>query len=369
MAKNTLWTIFYKTLLRGLFGKVRFAEREEYQEFRYKLLMVLMFSGAVVTAFFIAGTLGEVNPIGPNHQRSMFIYTGLTTLLTLVLRNHPERFTGVAWIYELVCLFENTSALAYVSSDELRVLWFFTNVPGVFILLGKRAGWFITIGTILGLILGNPYLESPYSPNALATGLFCLLYLGIFFHTYVDRTFSYFSRMRDYNDRLQDMASHDPLTQVLNARAYYQAAEQLILQLKRSHLTYSVLFVDLDHFKLINDSHGHAAGDEVLKRVAQTLQSQLRETDLLGRIGGEEFSIFLPDTPLSGAMQLAEHIRAVVAECHPQVGNTKLTVTASVGVATQTNKLNTMQAIQQHADEAMYEAKKAGRNRVSTLQS
>lgn len=359
----------YKTLLRALFGKVRFAEREEYQEFRYKLLMVLMFSGALVTAFFILGTLGEVNPIGPDHHRSMFIYTGLTSLLTLVLRNHPERFTLVAWFYEVVCLFENTSALVYVSSDELRVLWFFTNVPGVFILLGKRAGWIITIATILGLIFGNPYLERPYSPNALATGLFCLLYLGIFFHTYVDRTFSYFTRMRDYNDRLQDMASHDPLTKVLNARAYYQACEQLILQLKRSNLTYSVLFVDLDHFKLINDSHGHAAGDEVLKRVANVLQSQLRQTDLLGRIGGEEFSIFLPDTPLSGAMKLAESIRQAIEQCCPSIGQQNLTVTASVGVATHTPKLSSMHAIQQHADEAMYEAKKAGRNRVTTLQS
>jgi diguanylate cyclase (GGDEF)-like protein len=369
MSKISIWISIYKSLSRALFGKVRFAEREEYQEFRYKLLMVLMFSGAVVTAFFILGTLGEVNPIGPDHQRSMFIFTGLTSLLTWVLRNHPERFVPVAWLYEVVCLFENTSALTYVSSDELRVLWFFTNVPGVFILLGKRAGWIITIATILGLILGNPYLERPYSPNALATGLFCLLYLGIFFHTYVDRTFSYFTRMRDYNDRLQDMASHDPLTQVLNARAYYQACEQLILQLKRSKLTYSVLFVDLDHFKLINDSHGHAAGDEVLKRVANVLQCQLRQTDLLGRIGGEEFSIFLPDTPLNGAMKLAESIRLAIEQCRPAIGQQNLTVTASVGVAANTLQLSSMQAIQQHADEAMYEAKKAGRNRVTTLQS
>ncbi len=369
MSLKSLWTSVAKFFLRTLFGRVRFAEREEYQEFRYKLLMVLMFSGAFVTAFFILGTLGEVNPIGPDHQRSMFIYTGLTTLLALLLRNHPERFMTIAWFYEAVSLFESTSALAYVSADELRVLWFYTNVPGVFILMGKRPGWLITIGTIIGLTFGNAYLERPYSPNALATGLFCLLYMGIFFHTYVDRTYSYFTRMRDYNDRLQDMASHDPLTQVLNARAYYAASEQLILQLKRSQLTYSVLFVDLDHFKLINDSHGHAAGDEVLKRVAQVLQVQLRETDYLGRIGGEEFSVFLPDTDLSGALSLAEKIRMAIEQSRPNIGHTKLTVTASVGVATQTPEMSTMQAIQQHADEAMYQAKKAGRNRVSSLQS
>jgi len=335
-----------------LFGRVDFPEREEYQEFRYKLLIVLMTTGALVTGFFIVGTLSAVNPISPAHQKSMIFFTATTTLLWLLLRGHPGRFLQVAWVYEAVTLWEATSSLLFVSIDELRLLWFFTNVPGVFILLGKRAGWLITVATMLGLALGNPHLERPYSANAMATALFCLLYLGIFFHTYVDRTFSYFNRMREYNVRLQAMASHDPLTQVLNARAYYSACEQQITQSQRSGQPFSVLFVDLDHFKVINDTHGHAAGDEVLRVVARTLGESLRRSDLLGRIGGEEFSVFLPDTPLAGALQVAENLRQAVQACEPRVGESRLSITASIGVA----------------DEAMYAAKKAGRNRVSTLE-
>ncbi len=364
------WRRAYKGLMWLLFGKVHFPEREEYQEFRYKLVIVLMVSAAAVTGLFILGTLSAVNPISPTHQKSMIFFTVSTVVLWLWLRGHPERFLPVGWAYEFLTLWEAISSLLYVSVDELRLLWFFTNVPGVFILLGKRAGWLITLGTMLGLALGNPHLERPYSPNAIATALFCLLYLGIFFHTYVDRTFSYFSRMREYNDRLQEMASHDPLTQVLNARAYYSACEQQIAQSQRSGQPFSVLFVDLDHFKAINDTHGHAAGDEVLRVVARTLGEQLRRSDLLGRIGGEEFSVFLPDTAVSGALQVAENLRLAVQQCQPDIGGgTRLSITASIGVASRSPGTQTMQSIQQRADEAMYEAKKAGRNRVSTLET
>lgn len=362
------WRDLYERFLILLFGRVTFPDREEDLEFRYKLVIVLMTSAALVTGFFIVGTLSAVNPISPSHQKSMVLFTIVTVVLWLLLREHPERFLPLAWAYEIATLSEATSSLLYVSSDELRLLWFFTNVPGVFILLGKRAGWVITIGTMLGLALGNAHLDRPYSENALATAIFCLLYLGIFFHTYVGRTTSYFSRMREYNDRLHELASYDSLTQVLNARAYYPACEQHIALSIRNGQDFSVLFVDLDHFKSINDTYGHAAGDEVLRVVARTLQKHLRKSDLLGRIGGEEFSIFLPHTNLTGALQLAEQLRIAVQECHPDIGQTQLNITASLGVASRSPGIQSMQDIQQRADEAMYEAKKAGRNRVSTLE-
>ncbi len=363
------WRLLYKRFMWLLFGKVIFAEREEYQEFRYKLLIVLLASGAFVTGVFVLGTLSAVNPIDSTHQNSMVFFTAASTLLWLWLRGAPVRFMPAAWMYEVLSLWEAISSLLYVSEDELRLLWFFTNVPGVFILLGRRAGWAITLTTMVGLAWGNAHLARQYSPNAMATALLCLLYLGIFFHTYVGRTFSYFNRMRDYNARLQELASHDPLTQIFNARAYYAACEQHITHSQRSGQPYSVLFIDLDHFKRINDAQGHAAGDEVLRVVAKTLGERLRGSDVLGRIGGEEFSIFLPDTPLQGALQLAENLRLAVEQCQPCIGSTRLTITASIGVATRSLDAQNMEVIQQHADQAMYQAKKAGRNRVSTLQA
>jgi len=101
--------------------------------------------------------------------------------------------------------------------------------------------------------------------------------------------------------------------------------------------------------------------------VAQTLKEHVRRSDVLGRIGGEEFSVFLPNTALKGAQQLAEVLRLAVENIHLQANGTSLKITASIGVAAKTFAQETMQVIQQHADQAMYEAKRGGRNRVSTF--
>jgi diguanylate cyclase (GGDEF)-like protein len=255
----------------------------------------------------------------------------------------------------------------YVPVDELRILWFYTNIPCVFILLGQRAGWAVTGLTIAGFLLINPQLEQPYSPSAVATGVLAMVYFAVSFHAYVDRSMSYFKRMRDYNMRLQDLASHDPLTRVFNAGAYYRACDQQIHASQRVNQSFAVLFIDLDHFKSINDTYGHAVGDDVLRAVAQTLQTAVRRSDIVGRIGGEEFSVFLPNTQVQGAQQLAETLRLAIESIHIEVDGVRLKITASIGVAVKRFDQETMQAIQQHADQAMYEAKRGGRNRVSTF--
>jgi len=349
------------------FGSVQFSEQEEYLEFRYKFLIVLMLTAAALTGLFILGLVSQINLIGWAHGRMMITFVTVTVLLWLLLRGSPKRFKQVGWTYEVLSLIESASALVYVPVDELRVLWFYTNIPCVFILLGQRSGWVVTGLTLVGFLMINPQLEQPYSPSAVATAVLAMLYLGVAFHAYVDRSMSYFKRMRDYNNQLQDMASHDPLTRVLNAGAYYRACDQQIHASQRSNQSFAVLFIDLDHFKSINDTYGHAVGDDVLRAVAQTLQSAVRRSDIVGRIGGEEFSVFLPNTQVQGAQQLAETLRLAIESIHMEVEGVRLKVTASIGVAAKRYEQETMQAIQQHADQAMYEAKRGGRNRVSTF--
>ena len=351
------------------FGSVKFSEQEEYLEFRYKFLIVLMLTAAALTGLFILGLVSQINLIGWAHGRMMITFVAGTVLLWLMLRGSPSRFKTIGWTYEVLSLFESASALIYVPVDELRVLWFYTNIPCVFILLGQRPGWFITIFTMVGFIAGNSYLETPYSPSAMATGVLAMVYLGVSFHAYVDRSISYFKRMRDYNNQLHDLASHDPLTRVFNAGAYYRACDQQIHASQRANQPFAVLFIDLDHFKSINDTYGHAVGDDVLRTVANTLQQTVRRSDIVGRIGGEEFSVFLPNTTLRGAQQLAETLRAAIESIHIEVDGVRLKITASIGVAAKRFDQETMQAIQQHADQAMYEAKRGGRNRVSTFGS
>lgn len=354
-------------LSRLVFGSVVFDENEEYREFQFKLLCAVLLGGAVATIVFVLGEASQLNPLKSSHLYSMTAFSTVSLLLWLALRGRKERFLAVGWTYETACLLEYASALILVPQDELRVLWFLTNVPGVYILLGQRAGAVITLACVAFLLLANPHLAAPYSPNALATLVVALLYQGVFFHIYRNRSISYFSRMRESQRKLQHLATHDTLTGVMNARAYYATADQLI-QLARRHGTpAAVLFVDLDHFKSINDTHGHAAGDTVLKAVASTLAESIRASDALGRIGGEEFSIFLPNTNLDGALQLAEGLRQKIEALLPVVDSGPLRVTASIGVAQSRPDETRMLGIQQRADAAMYIAKSRGRNRVSSL--
>lgn len=366
---NRLISAPFRALKWLAFGSIEFSEQEEYLEFRYKFLIVLMLTAAALTGLFILGLVSQINLIGWAHGRMMITYVTGTVLLWLLLRGAPQRFKRIGWTYEILSLLESGSALVFVPVDELRVLWLYTNIPCVFILLGQRAGWGVTGLTMVGFLMGNEYLEKPYSPSAMATGVLAMVYLGVSFHAYVDRSISYFKRMRDYNMQLHDLASHDPLTRVFNAGAYYRACDQQIHASHRTNLAFAVLFIDLDHFKSINDTYGHAVGDDVLRAVAQTLQNTVRRSDIVGRIGGEEFSVFLPNTQVQGAQQLAETLRLAIESIHIEVDGVRLKITASIGVAVQRFDQESMHAIQQHADQAMYEAKRGGRNRVSTFGS
>lgn len=299
----------------------------------------------------------------------MLAFSATAFVLWLTLRGRKHWYRRVGWTYAIACLLEYISALAFVPTDELRILWFYLNVPGVYILLGKWEGLCITLLTIVGLILGNAHLSAPYSGPAMATAVVSLIYLAMFFHVFVDRALSYFQRLQESNRQLFHLAMHDTLTGVFNARAYYEHCEHLIHLARRNGTPYVVLFVDLDHFKAVNDNFGHAAGDVVLKTVAGCLGAKLRRSDLLGRIGGEEFSIFLPNTDLTAGITVAEEIRRAVEALNPVLDDGRiLRITASIGVARNQHSEQTMQEIQQLADKAMYRAKEQGRNRVSALE-
>ena len=356
-------------LSRLVFGKVEFEASEEYLEFQYKFLCIVMLVGALLTGLLLLGSHSEVNRIDPVHVQSMTVFTFGSIVFWLLLRGRKHCFLRVGWPYEIFCILEYVSALYFVSEDEFRVVWFLTNIPGVYLLLGQRAGFVITAATAIGLALGNSHLPAPYSPNAIATLISSVIYLGLFFHVYADRSISYFMRMRESNKQLYFLAMHDQLTGVLNARAYYEICDRFILLAKRSGAPYSVLFIDLDHFKSVNDTYGHAAGDLVLQTAAKCVGNCVRSSDSLGRIGGEEFSVFLPNTDLDAAVQVAESIRRSIEDLEIQVNaGATLKISASIGVARNEHSNQSLLEIQRKADMAMYKAKKAGRNRVSCFE-
>jgi diguanylate cyclase (GGDEF)-like protein len=351
-----------------LFGDVSFAESEEHLEFQFRFLTVLMIAAAVSTMLFIVGSRFDVNAIPLPHMLAMSCFTTLALVCWLLLRSRKERFSKIASAYLFLCMLEYTSALVYVPKDELRVLWFFVNIPGVYILLGRRAGLWTTAFTVLELWLLNWNLTAPYSGNALATFSVAISYMALFFHVYGSRSTSYFARMRDSNRKLRYLAFHDELTGVLNARAYYAQCDTHFVETRQRRMPFAVLFIDLDHFKSINDTHGHAAGDLVLRSVAQCLRAALRREDFLGRIGGEEFCALLPGTHLAEAKSAAERLRVAIAALEISAERGRIPITASIGVATDHDALQSMAELQQLADQAMYRAKALGRNRVSVFE-
>ncbi len=160
---------------------------------------------------------------------------------------------------------------------------------------------------------------------------------------------------------LERRSTHDPLTQVLNRRGFGDAYARETDNPRRHRLPLTLLSIDLDYFKLINDRHGHAVGDQVLAHVASVIKGALRESDCVARFGGEEFVVLMPDMPVQSALGVAERIRALLHEPN-HAGLPSCTV--SIGVACQASVVEGLEALLSRADAALYLAKERGRDRI-----
>lgn len=163
---------------------------------------------------------------------------------------------------------------------------------------------------------------------------------------------------------LRDLAHQDSLTGVANRRYFFERANQEIARARRGATQMSIVELDIDYFKQINDQHGHAVGDEVLKSLCVASQHLLREEDVFARIGGEEFAILLPDTNMDRAAVLAERLRHAIADTRFTLSFGEFSCTVSIGVATLNPADAGIEDCLLRADQAMYRAKKHGRNRV-----
>ena len=163
-------------------------------------------------------------------------------------------------------------------------------------------------------------------------------------------------------DKLRKLSITDPLTGIKNRRAFFEVSENFFKLANRKDLPLSLLILDIDLFKKVNDTYGHIIGDEILKFLVKQTNHTLRDSDIFARYGGEEFIILLPDTNLNGAIQVAEKIRKTI-ENTPYQGDVEVSITVSLGVAQLENE-KILNKLIKRADEALYRAKEYGRNRV-----
>jgi diguanylate cyclase (GGDEF)-like protein len=164
---------------------------------------------------------------------------------------------------------------------------------------------------------------------------------------------------------VQGLALTDPLTGLQNRRSLFELGRVEFARAQRMNRAFCCMMLDLDHFKQVNDTYGHPVGDQVLKEFANRCKRSVREVDLVGRYGGEELIIFLPETDRPTSMQVAERLRASIAEKPVQIQEKEITLTVSIGVATKDENTQQLETLIARADQAMYIAKHRGRNCVA----
>lgn len=175
------------------------------------------------------------------------------------------------------------------------------------------------------------------------------------------------SDKRDVSENLRKAAYCDHLTGLSNRRAFFEAADLELLRRNKALRPLSLIMLDADHFKAINDQYGHPAGDAVLCHLAATMKSVCRQIDILARIGGEEFAVILPSVNLADVMAVAERLRKQVQLIPAMYEQHVIAYTISIGVAVMDDSVSGFDALMKRADQALYAAKRAGRNRVVCL--
>lgn len=173
--------------------------------------------------------------------------------------------------------------------------------------------------------------------------------------------------LRQSKDRLEKLALTDSLTGIGNRAIFDLSMKQAAARTQRAEIPFSLLMIDLDHFKWFNDTYGHQAGDNVLQQVAKAINDSARDADICCRYGGEEFAVILPDTELKNALVLAERIHKQIARVSKKLLQHRLPITVSIGVSSagQRNSARPEEIIAE-ADRALYLAKENGRNRTET---
>ena len=251
------------------------------------------------------------------------------------------------------------------------------------LIFGRRLGarwrthWVTILGIVLvvageGLQLGQ--LSSNVALGAVAVAretmyVHVLGYLGIFLGIllWIRDLEGDKRELKQDNRHLRRLAEVDFLTELVNRRHATLHLKREMARARRNHQPLGFIMMDLDHFKRVNDTHGHQVGDEVLAHVAKVLKHRVRESDIVIRYGGEEFLLVVPEADLANSAMIAEQLRLAVQESSVKHGGTDISVQASFGVAVaEPGQNSTVEEVIARADEALYDAKGLGRNRVVT---
>jgi diguanylate cyclase (GGDEF)-like protein len=259
-------------------------------------------------------------------------------------------------------------------STSLMSFGFYAAIMSVGAIVGGLAAYYYAAAAILAMVaiwLQNPVLIS--DPLSQATGIPFLvsqgaLFLGIaallhFLSIQIQNTLA---TIRDQANEMKQLALTDPLTDLSNRRHLLSRLEHEHQRSRRYQHSLSLIFIDLDNFKEVNDRFGHLVGDDVLRGIAQSLRSSIRSTDLLARVGGDEFAILLPETRSDGALRVVDRLRESLTEYSEKTNPSLPQLTFCAGIAELTPADESIDEMLARADRLQYLAKSAGKNSTKT---
>jgi len=269
----------------------------------------------------------------------------------------------VPWVY--LYLLPTFSFLLYIivipDASSTAFVWVYTFPVLSYLLLGRERGALLALPFVLLALLlyltTYPVKLDARSLIDLGNAVLCGLMIIVFVHLYE-------ARRAAAHQQLQKMARTDALTGVASRGSFQQDLEQSILEAQRTRRPLVLVILDVDHFKAVNDQYGHHAGDQALRHICNRLSLRLRQTDLLGRLGGEEFGVLLLNTERDAAVALVEALREQIASAPLVYGEQQIYLTVTMGLAQWPTDGITAEQLYRCADQRLYRGKAQGRNRL-----
>ncbi|GGC67867.1 GGDEF domain-containing protein [Marinobacter halophilus] len=314
---------------------------------------------ATGSALVVFGVLQFINGF-PWVTLAEFMASGLLFYGAIRLKTTPHL---QQWIYAyLVAVFSFFIVIMLLPEASIAAFVWVLMMPVLaYLLLGKHEGMILSVPfMVLGYVAYYFFLEEVGTAGSmidLLNMLLCGVLMQIFMHLYE-------ARREEAEQRLVDMAQTDALTGLANRATFQSTLARTIAECERSGDGFALVIMDVDHFKLVNDTLGHDAGDHVLHDIGKSLTERLRASDFVGRLGGEEFGLILRNVKPADAFELMDELRGRIAGRELRYGEAGIRVTASFGIAQWPEHGRSAETLFCVADRCLYSGKRAGRNRV-----
>lgn len=340
-----------------------FEDSQELLSFKYKITRLMIIFLVIFSLGFSILNSFMVEGLHSYEQYARLFYGFLGLIFLFILRYKKNSFNFVTYGVVFSSLGFFSLILVSAEYDNFRMVWFIILTIAAFVINGTTLGLLTALFSSLILVSIHNIYDLGINNASMTTAVVSLWIVTLLLHFTTKKINAIENGLSLKNSSLKHLATHDPLTGIMNRRLFLEMSEKYLQNSRRKDENFYFLMLDIDHFKSINDKYGHRVGDKILIKYSTLIKSAMRENELFGRLGGEEFGIVILEKSHDEALNVAERIRILVEEHSCEVEGTVLSVTVSIGLALSNNSCS-LEDVIHCADLAMYQAKSLGRNQV-----